>query len=234
MFIVSKFSQKKQSFRNKSANNVSHTNDRYAHSIKYDDFLRPEAMDVFTHIPMTTKNSHRVGNVYILVHKTREQLGAGDQLMCVEAKRAHHSVLIDVAGESDDLELRGVSLHLTADVKLRKTIFNAHSHPVLRPSLLDIFKPNPKRIHPSDSVSNPRQWVNMLKLQAEAIYVRMTNYETLPWSGIVNCQQYVRQLVESLGLQIPDGIQLAGDALPVIINLGIMLIQKKATKAEEK
>ncbi|CAF1626798.1 unnamed protein product [Adineta ricciae] len=186
--------------------------------------------------------------------------------MRVEAKRAHHSVLIDVAGESDDLELHGVSLHLTADVKLRKTIFNAHSHPVLRPSLLDIpgyYGTVPviscklragngqepagigencagieKTCTGSDSdfkeSSRRNDRPGMLKLQAEAIYVRMTNYETLPWSGTVNCQQYVRQLVESLGLKIPDGIQLVGDTLPVIIDLGTMLIQKKATKADEK
>ena len=52
----------------------------------------------------------------------------------------------------------------------------------------------------------------------------MTNYETLPCSGTVNCQQYVRQLVESLGLQIPDGFQLAGDTPPAIIDPGILLI----------
>ncbi len=61
----------------------------------------------------------------------------------------------------------------------------------------------------------------------------MTNYETLSWSGTVNCQQYVRQLIQSLSLQIPDGIQLAGDTLPIIIDLAILLIQKKATKADE-
>jgi hypothetical protein len=49
----------------------------------------------------------------------------------------------------------------------------------------------------------------------------------------VNCQQYVRQLVESFGLQIPDGIQLAGDTLPIIIDLAILVMQKKATKENE-
>ena len=49
----------------------------------------------------------------------------------------------------------------------------------------------------------------------------------------MNGQQYVRQLVESFGLQIPDGIQLVGDTLPIIIDLTILVMQKKATKENE-
>ena len=46
----------------------------------------------------------------------------------------------------------------------------------------------------------------------------------------MNCQQYVRQSIESFGLQIPDGIHLAGDTLPVIIDLAILMMQKKQQK----
>ena len=178
MFIVSKFSPKEQPLRNKSSNNVLHLNDQNAHPMKYDDFPRPEAIELFMYIPMTHKNSHWVANVYISVHKTREQLDVENQLGYVEAKRAHHSLLIDIAGESDDLELRGVSLHLTANVKLRNTVFNAHSHPVQRSSLLHIFKPNPKRLHPPDTVSNPRQWVAMLEQQVSGVLGKNKVYKS--------------------------------------------------------
>ena len=177
MFIVPKFSRNEQSVRNESLNDVSQMSDRYAHRTKYDDFLRPEAMELFTWIPTTPCNTHRVGNIYILVHKTRQQLDPGDQLTYTEEKRAHHSLMIDVAGESNDMELRGVSFHLSANVKFRKCVFNAHSHPVQRSSLLRSFKPEPKRLHPPANVSNPRQWVALLEQQVSGVLEKTKDLE---------------------------------------------------------
>jgi hypothetical protein len=55
---------------------------------------------------------------------------------------------------------------------------------------------------------------SLFLLQAERVYDMITDYESIEWSGSVNCQQYVRQLVESLGLGMPTDLQLAGDTLP--------------------
>ena len=117
------------------------------------EVLIKETIDkaIFLEIPTTPKNTHRVGNIYILVHKTRQQLDAGGQLTYTEEKRAHHSLLVDVAGESNDIELHGVSFHLSANVKFRNTVFKAHSHPVHRSSVLRSFKPEPKRIRPPEN-----------------------------------------------------------------------------------
>ena len=49
----------------------------------------------------------------------------------------------------------------------------------------------------------------------------------------MNCQQYVRQLVESLGLSVPTNLQLAGDTLPIIIDVAILLIGKNDMKDEQ-
>jgi hypothetical protein len=53
MFIVSNFNQNEKSLRNESLNNVSQMSDRYAHPTKYDDFLKPTAMELLTCIPTT-------------------------------------------------------------------------------------------------------------------------------------------------------------------------------------
>jgi hypothetical protein len=58
MFIVSNFNQNEKSLRNESLNNVSQMSDRYAHPTKYDDFLKPAAMELLTCIPTTPKNTH--------------------------------------------------------------------------------------------------------------------------------------------------------------------------------
>jgi hypothetical protein len=50
------------------------------------------------------------------------------------------------------------------------------------------------------------------------------------WNGSVNCQQFVRRLVESLSLRVPDNVVLAGDILPIIVDVAILLISKKANK----
>jgi hypothetical protein len=66
-----------------------------------------------------------MGKFYILVHKTRQQQGSHIHLTYMEEKSAHHSLLIDVAGASNDTELCGVWFHLTANVKSRETDFCA-------------------------------------------------------------------------------------------------------------
>jgi hypothetical protein len=61
----------------------------------------------------------------------------------------------------------------------------------------------------------------------------MTDFELLEWSESVNCQLYVRQLVESLGLNVRADVQLAGDNLPIIIDAAILVIGKQSTKEGE-
>jgi hypothetical protein len=92
------------------------------------------------HIPRKPMNTHRVGKVYIMVHKTREQQAMSDDLTYTQEKRAHHSLLIDVAGASNDIELRGVWFHLTANVKTRETEFCAFGEPIRRSSLIRYSK----------------------------------------------------------------------------------------------
>jgi hypothetical protein len=97
----------------------------YSFDVENYDFPRPISMGFMRYIPMEPTNKHRIGKVYIMVHKTREQQMMSTDLTYTEEKRAHHSLLIDVAGASNDIELRGVWFHLTADMKTREINFCA-------------------------------------------------------------------------------------------------------------
>lgn len=141
----------------------------YSFDVENYDFPRPISMGFMRYIPMEPTNKHRIGKVYIMVHKTREQQMMSTDLTYTEEKRAHHSLLIDVAGASNDIELRGVWFHLTADMKTRETNFCAFAQPVRRSSLIRHSKPESDRLHPPDNASNPREWASLLKSQVSNI-----------------------------------------------------------------
>ena len=127
---------------------------RFSCKIENYDFPRPVSMGFLRHIPLTPINTHRVGKVYILVHKTRQAQDSQIDLTYAEEKRAHHSLLIDVAGASNDTELCGVWFHLTADVKSRETDFCAYGQPINRSSLVRLSNPNPDRLLQAEHVYN--------------------------------------------------------------------------------
>ncbi|CAF1397614.1 unnamed protein product [Adineta ricciae] len=58
-------------------------------------------------------DENKVGDTFILVFK--DEIGI--------RKLAHHAILIDVAGASDEIYLKGILLHLTSDQATRKSKF---------------------------------------------------------------------------------------------------------------
>jgi hypothetical protein len=54
------------------------------------------------------------------------------------------------------------------------------------------------------------------------------------WTSTLNCQQFARDFVtQALGLRWPN-IEVAGDTLPLIIDLGIILLSSKENIKENK
>lgn len=98
---------------------------QHSFDIENYDFSKPISTDFMRYISTGITNTHHIGKVHIMVHKTRQQQTASADLTYTEEKRAHHSVRIDVAGASDDTELHGVRFHLTANVKTQETDFCA-------------------------------------------------------------------------------------------------------------
>jgi hypothetical protein len=55
------------------------------------------------------------------------------------------------------------------------------------------------------------------------------------WSANLNCQQFARRFIEeTIGLKWPDGILVAGDKLPVMIDISVMCISSKTKKRRKK
>jgi hypothetical protein len=126
------------------------------------DLPLPGSMGFLHHVPTEVVNTHRVGRVYILVHKPRLAEDAATDLSPLDEKRAHHSLLIDVAGASNPTELHGVSFHLTAAATTRVTEFCVFGQPITRASLIRCVRPVPDRLRPPVNVPNPREWARQL------------------------------------------------------------------------
>ncbi len=61
--------------------------------------------------------------------------------------------------------------------------------------------------------------------KASAVYGQMVMNSEERWSSSVNCQQFAHHfVVEALGLQWPINLDIAGDVLPLSIDIGILLI----------
>lgn len=169
---------------------------QHSFNIENYDFPRSTSMGFMQHIPTEPMNKHRIGKVYIMVHKTRQQQMGNVDLTYAEEKRAHHSILIDIAGASNAMELHGVWFHLTADVKTRETDFRAFSQPVPRSSLVRYSRPEPGRLQPPDNVSNPREWAALLKSQASHIFDKRIHLFFLSLGGARLQRAYQLRIVK--------------------------------------
>jgi hypothetical protein len=152
---------------------------QYSFDVENYDFPRPISIGYMRYISTKPMNTHWAGKVYIMVHKIREQQTMSADLTYTKEKRAHHSLLIDVAGASNDIELCGVWFHLTANVKTRETEFCAFGESVHRSSLIRYSKPEPDRLHPPDNASNPREWASLLESQVNNIVNKRARFEKI-------------------------------------------------------
>lgn len=87
---------------------------------------------------------NQIGNVYILIFKHPY----------LNRKFAHHAILVDVAGGSNDSHIHGVTIHLTATASTKITKSCVDDQPFHRKKFHDIIYIG--RIQPSQS--SPRLW----------------------------------------------------------------------------
>ncbi len=67
-------------------------------------------------------------------------------------------------------------------------------------------------------------FIDFFTFKVSAIYQRMLFNNEEKWISSVNCQQFVREFVlDALGLEWPNNINIAGDVLPVSIDIVILL-----------
>jgi hypothetical protein len=96
-------------------------------------------------------NPDRVGETYIVVFK----------LDAINQKVAHQAIVIDVAGASNDSNLCGVTLHLTADALTKISTYRAGDSNWPRTDFYEVIPVG--RLRPTHS--NPRYWSFQLHLQ---------------------------------------------------------------------
>jgi hypothetical protein len=76
----------------------------------------------------------------------------------------------------------------------------------------------------------------IFNFQATSTYEHMAAQYGLIWSSNMNCQKYTREFIaEALGLDWPNHVPVAGDTIPIIIDLSIFCIStNNSTKNQKK
>ncbi|GAM23842.1 hypothetical protein SAMD00019534_070170, partial [Acytostelium subglobosum LB1] len=132
----------------------------------------------------------------------------------------HYSLIIDVAGESDQNVPRGQILNLSAVNVQDKTVQFTTGH------LSSIIK-SPSDYIPLGKITNnlnyhPRQWAYQLSDDVQDYwYPEFVASKGSTWSHQSNCQQFARFLVTKLKLVWPPDIPVAGDGNqiePIIVD----------------
>ncbi|CAF1609646.1 unnamed protein product [Rotaria magnacalcarata] len=65
---------------------------------------------------------------------------------------------------------------------------------------------------------------SLLHSLTSSLYSHMAELYEQKWSASLNCQQFARRFIEeTIGLNWPDGVLVAGDVLPVMINFNVLI-----------
>lgn len=194
-------------------------------------FSKPELEDMDTVFPADVVDSNKAGDTFLIVFDVSESPSAAGASPALVPKRAHHALLIDVAGESSDAELmyeatacllssqlcnsRGILLHMLADPQTRTTGVQARRIRCPRTRPHDVYSLGQIR---NVGALPPDRWAFSLADVASQEYHSLIQREGASWSARTNCQQLTRNLVGRLSLSYPAGLQVVGDVAPDLIN----------------
>jgi len=167
--------------------------------------------------PNQNVDANQVGNVYLLQYD--QGSGSIDEL---RLKRGHMSVLVDLAGECTEQEIKGIEYHLGADSQTLTTFFMNNRRVRSRNSFLRIA--NIGRIQNPFHTDQPANWEAGLHTAVKKWHNEWFLQKADPrWSSSVNCQQFARVLVGKLQLQWPADWKVVGDVAPDIIDFALLL-----------
>ncbi|CAF0964172.1 unnamed protein product [Rotaria magnacalcarata] len=186
----------------------------------YDDNFK-ESMTFPQGIPWNFHDRNPIGDVYVVVFKTAQ----------INRKTAHHAILVDVAGSSNEENMEGVLVHLTASTITQQVKFRVEDDPWSK----DCFYETVRVGQLTTTKSNPQFWAIDLHNKAYELYCSFTDQITkIKWSSSVNCQTFARALLNEFGLEWPHELPYASDrCLPVIIDIAIQVISIKASKQKK-
>jgi hypothetical protein len=164
----------------------------------------------------------KVGDVYLVAYNQ-----GSAQTTQTQEKRAHYSVIIDVAGESTDQTINGVELHLVVTSLQQadpQTTFLANGGgPRLKSKLLKWAKVG--KIENLYHPGQPYDWAFALGLAGNTWANEF--YESIrhsTWSAQCNCQQFTRFLLKKFQIEWPSDFSVIGDFSPLLVDSVMQLI----------
>jgi len=163
---------------------------------------------------------------------------------------SHYAVLIDVAGESQDNELRGILVHAVIPrwphndqidcamgyARLRRIAeekwirlhcdgkgqwVEVNSHGTTSPAFPPILL---GKVSNTGRFPTPRSWAwSIGNPMLTAMNALADNYQHRKWSADINCQTFAVRFCSEMGIRWPDGVRCSSDVPPIIVNcfLGI-------------
>eukprot|EP01124_Arcella_intermedia_P024157 TRINITY_DN4004_c0_g1_i1.p1 TRINITY_DN4004_c0_g1~~TRINITY_DN4004_c0_g1_i1.p1 ORF type:complete len:194 (+),score=17.47 TRINITY_DN4004_c0_g1_i1:46-627(+) len=183
-----------------------------------------ECNEDFTEGQMSSFPSHeldksRVGNVFLVQRKQALNLTDPSQ-RCL----AHFSVVIDVAGESTNTHLIGQECHLVINKPISNTEVTAYFNRISKryDQLLDHRYLG--KIENKYHSGHPDDWANGLRFAIYNWFCGFRGANGSTWSLKSNCQQFARFLILKLKLPWPNDINVIGDRLPVVVDIGMLAV----------
>ncbi len=107
----------------------------------------------------------KVGDVFLVVFKNEKN----------NRKIAHHGIIVDVAGASNEIFLDGCLIHLTAKAKTRRTKHRIHSGARLRSRFYEEVFLGKLLPPPLVNINKPREWAIQLEIFVSKRILRVFN-----------------------------------------------------------
>jgi len=165
---------------------------------------------------------NKVGDVYLCLGSPYSSIEVANRL------RAHFSIVVDVAGESTDDILKGAEYHLCSDNFQVKLKWGRREWP--RSGYLDLKKVG--KIVNEYHHNQPTQWAEGLRYAIREWFKDFVASKGTKWNSDVNCQKFAKHVIEKLGLDFPSDVIIAGDVVPVIIDVTTFFSRNYCPKSE--
>jgi len=169
--------------------------------------------------PFVPVDPDRVGDVYLLAYSV-----GLESFEEAEKKRAHWSVIFDVAGESTDAVVAGLEVHFQVNfaTRLVRVVYGHFKRPLSSEKLMWVR--NLGRFSSPEALP-PREWAFAIQELIDRVWSpSFSQANGTNWNSACNCQQFCRYMIQQLPLPWPSDLTAVGDKVPVIIDVALLLI----------
>eukprot|EP01124_Arcella_intermedia_P012916 TRINITY_DN19314_c0_g1_i1.p1 TRINITY_DN19314_c0_g1~~TRINITY_DN19314_c0_g1_i1.p1 ORF type:complete len:188 (+),score=17.87 TRINITY_DN19314_c0_g1_i1:33-596(+) len=161
------------------------------------------------------KDRERVGDLYLLCY---DQGSEANQT--VQSKRAHHTLVLDVCGESTENRIIGSEFHMGLS-KTAKAVYKNERRDVTKQRLISH--------HYLGKLVNlggdrPTIWASIMSNHAFQLFKDMVFEQgNDSWTAKLNCQQFTRRLAAYWGI-MNYPVEVIGDEAPVLVDLTLSIM----------